>query len=175
MEMDKIIIVIFILVVMALVLYLCFRKKSCPPCLPCKPLQPWTWTDDQLTSSLKLVQSIIPPEYNTPKDKKLIECIVYELSRTMSFQYFMKYFMNQNKEQQLESILGIKGNWSNCVKKELTYLLAIKYPMSFPSSCISCIIDKMEQQYSPIDAKKLSVINRNNFMKLCESCPSGSF
>jgi hypothetical protein len=161
MEMDKIIIVIFILVVMALVLYLCLRKKSCPPSPPCQPCP--SLSPDRISDILR---SILPP--NVASDKDLIECILTELSRKMSF----TDFVNQNNKQRLESILGVKGNWSGCMNKFFMSFIKIPKDLNLPTPCISCIAGKLQNTYSPIDIinmNKDGSIN-NIFMNSYDSC-----
>jgi hypothetical protein len=158
MEMDKIIIVIFILVVMALVLYLCLRKKSCPPSPPCPSVSPYRIPD--------ILRSMLPA--NVASDKDLIDCILTELSRKMSF----TDFINQNNKQRLESILGVKGNWSGCMNKFFMSFINIPKDLNLPTPCISCIAGKLQNTYSPIDIinmNKDGSIN-NIFMNSYDSC-----
>ena len=163
MEMDKIIIVIFILVIMALVLYLCLRKKSCPPShsQPCPPFPPCP--SDRIYDILR---SILPPK--VASDKDLIDCIFTELSNKMSF----KDFVNKNNEQRLESVLGVKGNWSGCMNKFFMSFMNIPKELNLSSPCISCVAVKLEQNYSPIDIIKMNKDGSINqiFMNSYESC-----
>ena len=159
MDTDKIIIAILILVVFGLVLYLCLRKNTCQPCL-----QPWT--GDQLNTSFDLFRSILPTEEN-----KMLKCLISELSRKMSF----KDFLAQNNTERLESILGVKGNWSNCMKNSLMEnLLSIKKPKALSNDCVKCIIGTLEQQYSPIDITNMKKEDLENIMKTvimsCTTC-----
>jgi len=121
-------------------------------------LQPWT--GDQLTRSFDLFRSILPR--NMASDKNLIECFISELSRKMSF----KDFINQNDKQRLESVLGVKGNWSSCMKKDLMeQLLSLKDPKPLSPSCVLCIIGTLEQKYSPLDISNMKTENLNSVMK----------
>ena len=162
MDTDKIIIAILILVVFGLVLYLCLRKNTCQPCL-----QPWT--GEQLTSTFNMLSTstILPPDM--AKDKNLIQCFVSELSRKMSF----KDFQTKNDAQIREIILGVKGNWSNCMKNSLMEnLLSIKKPKALSNDCVKCIIGTLEQQYSPIDITNMKKEDLENIMKtVIMSCP----
>jgi hypothetical protein len=130
-------------------------------------LQPWT--GDQLTRSLDLLRSILSP--NMKKDKKLIECLISELSRTMSF----KDFINQNDKQRIQSVLGVKGNWSSCMKKDLMeQLLSLKDPKPLSPPCVLCIIGTLEQKYSPFDISNMKTEDLKTVMKTvimsCEPC-----
>ena len=94
-------------------------------------LQPWT--GEQLTSTFNMLSTstILPPDM--AKDKNLIQCFVSELSRKMSF----KDFQTKNDAQIREIILGVKGNWSNCIKKYLMEnLLSIKKPKALSNDCV---------------------------------------
>ena len=94
MDTHKIIIAIVILTLFVLVLYFCNKTK---------PLETFyqPWTGDQLAYSFYLFRSILPTE-----DENMLECLVSELSRKMSF----KDFLAQNNTERLQSILYIKEN-----------------------------------------------------------------
>ena len=130
-------------------------------------LQPWT--GEQLTSTFNMLSTstILPPDM--AKDKNLIQCFVSELSRKMSF----KDFQTKNDAQIREIILGVKGNWSNCMKNSLMEnLLSIKKPKALSTDCVKCIIGTLEQQYSPIDITNMKKEDLENIMKtVIMSCP----
>ena len=102
MDTHKIIIAIVILTLFGLVLYFCNKTKPLEGFY--QALQPWT--GDQLTRSFDLFRSILPTE-----DDNMLECLISELSRKMSF----KDFLLQNNKQRLQSILDIK---ENCMKPQ---------------------------------------------------------
>ena len=129
-----------------------------------KPLQPWT--GDQLGSSLDLLRSMLPP--NMASDQNLLECLLSELSRKMSF----TDFVNKNNEQRLESVLGVKGNWSGCMNKFFMSFMNIPKELNLSIPCISCVAGKLEQNYSPIDIIKMNKDGSISdiFMKYYDSC-----
>ena len=102
MDTHKIIIAIVILTLFVLVLYFCNKTK---------PLETFyqPWTGDQLAYSFYLFRSILPTE-----DENMLECLVSELSRKMSF----KDFLAQNNTERFKSILGLKENcMKHCIKQ----------------------------------------------------------
>lgn len=134
MDTGKIIIVIVLLLVMALVLYLCLSKKSYKPFEHVSP--------DRIPD---IIRSLLSDNIKAINQDNF-NCFSAELLNKIDF-------INQNKTQRLESILGIKGNWSNCLKKQfLNYfkIMSIDMPKSM------CIIGKMEQQYSPSEINNMS-------------------
>jgi len=121
-------------------------------------LQPWT--GDQLAMSLGIVGKLLA---NLSPSKEQIECLISELSRKMSF----KDFINENDNDKLASLLGMKGKWSECVKKIYTSIVQIIIYEIDPKSELlpSCVIKKLEENYSPLELNRAVITDIINDCK----------
>jgi hypothetical protein len=146
--------VFMIIIVLAIILILLLKKDDKKDSL----LQPWT--GDQLTRSFDIVRKLIP---NLSPSKEQIECLISELSRKMSF----KDFINENDNDRLLSLLGMKGKWSECTKKIYTPIVQrIIYQIDATSKLLpSFVIKRLEESYSPYDLNRAVITDTINDCK----------
>ena len=137
------------------------QKKSDPQPKPPQPLQPWT--GDELSLVLKMLKSKGP---GTPPDD-VLECIVSELSRVISY----KDFMNKTYEEQLslvnrKCLLGVKGRWSDLFKKSIMKVIMGQYK-NMSSVCLLCLINTAEIKYDP---KEIHVYSLSQILNNLDEC-----
>ena len=161
MDTHKIIIAIVILTLFVLVLYFCNKTK---------PLETfYRWTRDQKTRSFDLFRSILPPDM--AKDKNLLECLISELSRKMSFEDFKA----KNNTERLESILYIKENcklqpWTDDQLVRSFDLFRSILPTE-DDNMLECVISELSRKMSFKDFLAQNNIQRfQSILGLKENC-----
>lgn len=157
---TTLILCILLLLAISLVLVLSYSKSKNQP----QPLQPWT--GDQLNRFFDIIRPILPKQLQENPDQSLLKCLVSELSRKMSF----KDFVNQSNSKKLESLFGVKGQWSNCIKDGLKNDMKNNLK-DISDSCVSCTISTLEQNFSPIGMSKEEFSkNLMDIISHCDSC-----
>ena len=148
--------ILVLLILFAVVLYLCLRKTD-----KSSPLQPWT--GDQLNRMM----AIINPMLTKYDDKESVECLVSDVSRKMSFNDFAA----KNTTQQYEALFGVKGKWADCTKRNIIKAL-METTQNGP--CSLCVVGTLEQNYSPFDVNHKSDSDKKavltQVMMSCDVC-----
>jgi hypothetical protein len=150
--------ILVLLIVFAVVLYLCLRKTD-----KSTPLQPWT--GDQLNRMMDIIRPMLPSDI----DKESVECLVSDVSRKMSFDDFV----SKNSTKQYEALFGVKGKWADCTKRNI-----MKAVMGITKNgpCSLCIVGTLEQNYSPFDVNHKSDSDKQavltQVMMSCDACKS---
>jgi hypothetical protein len=163
--MYQIAIAVVVLITVGVVLYLFLRKKdtAAPGTSPSTALQPWT--NDQLIMTLDAIRKMLPKDI----DKQSTDCLISELSRKMSF----KDFMSKNDTQRYDALFGVKGQFSDCMKRNMIHAL-METTKNGP--CSLCVVGTLEQNYSPFDIntkseKDIGAIIEQIMMS-CDACKS---
>ena len=150
------------------------QKKSDPqPPQPKPPKpQPLFWTGDQLSTVLQYLKSKINlkskgTEFPDGITDDVLECIVSELSRVISY----KDFMNKTYEEQLslvnrKCLLGVKGRWSDLFKKSIMKVIMGQYK-NMSSVCLLCLINTAEIKYDP---KEIHVYSLSQILNNLDEC-----
>jgi hypothetical protein len=158
--MNILLVSLVVLLVVAVCLYFFLHKKDNKN----NNLPTNIWTGDQLKQSLDIIKALYP----NPPLQNILQQLVSELSKKVSF----KDFMSSNNKYEL--VYGVKGKWSDTLKNYIIQSLMDKRKIK--SNCASCIVGKLENEYSPKDFNNFNVEDMNKavdlMLKKCgTNCP----